>query len=133
MFARSIFKAIFAMALAVGSTLTLADTDHAHDQGPHGGDVKTLGAKHHIEAVRKGAVVSLFVLDGEGKKEAAISNHNGVTVTVVAPGATQEKIELKAGQEFAKVEAKAPEKGKVMVLVSVKLDGKAKNVKFGFN
>lgn len=132
MFGRLISRFLLALGLVVSSGAALANDDHDHLKGPHGGEVKGFGDKLHIEAVRKGAAVSLFVLDGDGKRDATVAKHGGGSITVLAPGAKQEKVELAAGQDFSKAEAKAPEEGKVTVLVTVKIEGKTVTATFGF-
>lgn len=116
---------LFALPLFAGS-------GHSHPKGPNGGDVKEFGSKHHIEATREGAKVSIYLLDGEGTGSASIAKHSGGTVTVIAPGKSQEKTEIKADGPFSNSSVSVPASGKVTVLVVLKVNGKGMSAKFSF-
>ncbi len=122
--------------MVVGLLLTkpvLAEGDHAHAKGSHGGEVKGLGSKYHIEGVREKDKATFFILDAEGKNTVSISKHGGGTVTVIAPGKPQDKSEIKADSPLAETKVSVPADGKVTVLISVKVDDKPVTAKFNFN
>jgi hypothetical protein len=109
------------------------DHQHQHAAGPHGGDVESLGDGLHVEAVRKGGTVFVYVLDGAGAKDASLTQHDGGSITVVAAGGKPEKTEIEKGSAFSKAELKVPPSGKIAVMVSVKIAGKSATAKFSFD
>ena len=123
------------LALAAGllaAPVAIAADDHDHDKGPHGGEVKGFG-KFHLEGVRQGDKATFYVLGDDGKTSASVVKHDGGTVTVIAPGAAQDKEKIPSAGSFSETSVKVPAKGKVTVLVSLKEAGKAFTAKFNFS
>ena len=126
------FRVIFGLGLAISNMALLGD-DHGHDKGPHGGLVKSFGSEYHIEGVRAGAKVVLYVLDSNGEKAAQIPKTDGGDIRVIAPGVAPQKSEIKAGEPFSEATVVVPEKGNVTVLVNLKMADKPNSAKFSFS
>ena len=101
---------------------------HHHDKGPHNGVVEELSNGNHIEAVREGGKVTFFVLGKDGQGTVSLNLAEG-SATIMASGKT-EKAPLPA--ELNNASIKVADKGKVIVLLNLKIQDKSSSVKFSF-
>ncbi len=131
MFKKLISRLSLACVL-LGATASLAEGDHPHDKGPHGGDVRGFG-KYHMEGVKQGEKATFYLLGDDGKTAATIAKHEGGTITIIAPGKAQEKTAIAAGNNFSETSVNVPAAGKITVLVSIKEGGKNTSTKFSFS
>jgi hypothetical protein len=133
--ARSIFRSLLLLAVTAAAPAAVAGKDHLHQHatGPHGGAVESLGDGLHVEAVRKGETIFVYVLDGAGTKDASLTQHDGGSITVVAPGGKPQRTEIEKGSAFSKAELKVPASGTIAVMVSVKIAGKSVTAKLTFD
>jgi hypothetical protein len=120
---------VLVIGLLGWGSLVLAGGDHAHGKGPHGGEVATFGAEYHIEVVKEGKMLVFYVLD-ENSSPVAIKDVSGGTITVIAPGKGQNKIEIQKNNELKQFSAPSPEAGKVTVVVKLSSQGKDRLAKF---
>lgn len=123
-----ISKIVLAISLMV-TTVASAD-EHAHAKGPHGGDVKGFG-KYHLEGQRQGNKASFYVLGDDGKTFSAVAKHDGGSVTVIAPGKAQDKVDIPVGVNFSETSVKVPA-GKVTVLIILRDGSSSYSAKFNF-
>ena len=86
-------KVIYLVAILLVSAATLfAQSDHKHGS-PHGGEVKSAGSSHHLEAVVKGNILTVYLLDAN-EKTLNISGTTG-TATIQTTDGKISKVPLK--------------------------------------
>ncbi len=116
---------IFSVLFIAASTL-FAQEGHKHGS-PHGGEVKTAGG-FHMEAVIKGSILTIYLLDGN-EKPMTISGATASALIQTADGKTSTVILRANGKESFAFKLN-PSKKYNKAIVTIKTGGKTASASF---
>ncbi len=120
-------KFLIAAALLLWAGVAAAQHSHGNAKGPNGGPMQDV-AGVHAELVVAGNIVTINILD-ESNKPASAKGFSG-TVLIVS-GSNRETVQLAAGENSLKGEAKGPlAPGAAVTLVLKNAAGKSGQAKF---